>query len=215
MCTQRHTLKAFSIGEVILAAFVLTVGIIAMLRLITSSYSNSSASQDMIIAAELAQEGVELVRNIRDNNLARRVDNWTTGDNCQASYTGGCDTFRFFPINTNGNSKRCSIDYTYVYNNGPYVAGDPTGRIHCNTSDNALTLDGNGFYVHSGAASGRFYRIIKIDVDNRPGPNATALVQSIVTWRDPGSSYDGANSIGNCTLANKCVYAELLLESWK
>ncbi|KKT87829.1 MAG: hypothetical protein UW95_C0008G0012 [Parcubacteria group bacterium GW2011_GWC1_45_14] len=52
-----------------MALFVLSVGITGTLSLIATSVSNSNESRDAIVASQLAQEGVELVRNIRDTNV--------------------------------------------------------------------------------------------------------------------------------------------------
>jgi prepilin-type N-terminal cleavage/methylation domain-containing protein len=61
--------KGFSLLEVIISAFVLSVGITAVLGLMASNIKYSIDSRNSIIASELAQEGAELVRNIRDNNF--------------------------------------------------------------------------------------------------------------------------------------------------
>lgn len=61
--------KGFSILEVLAAVFVLSIGITAVLSLMSNSISNSVDSRNSIIASALAQEGAELVRNIRDNNF--------------------------------------------------------------------------------------------------------------------------------------------------
>jgi Tfp pilus assembly protein PilV len=62
--------RGFSMAEVIISSFVLSVGIVAMLNLISGSINNSIDSRDEVVAAQLAQEGEELIRNIRDNNYA-------------------------------------------------------------------------------------------------------------------------------------------------
>src|SRR3990172_3491439 len=87
--------KAFSLGEVILAGFVLTVGLLSISALITKSLQNSFENRDAIVAILLAQEGVELVRNVRDNNLA-------------AGGTG------FVAFDSSGN-KHCRIGYNDIF----------------------------------------------------------------------------------------------------
>jgi len=62
--------SGFSIGEVLLAAFIMVVALTVVVSLIASSMNHSMDSRNHIIASELAQEGAELVRNLRDNNLA-------------------------------------------------------------------------------------------------------------------------------------------------
>jgi prepilin-type N-terminal cleavage/methylation domain-containing protein len=62
--------NGFSLIEVIAATFVLAIGIMSVVGLMTKNIGNSIDSRDTIIASELAQEGIELVRNLRDNNFA-------------------------------------------------------------------------------------------------------------------------------------------------
>lgn len=75
--------KGFSLAEVIIAAFVIIIGIIGAMSLITYSISNVAIGKSQIIAASLAQEGMEIVRNIRDSNwIEQRINsdaNWNDG----------------------------------------------------------------------------------------------------------------------------------------
>lgn len=63
------TQKGFSLMEVLAAVFVLSVGMLAVIGLQTKTIITSFENRDSIMAAGLAQEGVELVRNIRDTNI--------------------------------------------------------------------------------------------------------------------------------------------------
>jgi len=67
--------KAFSIMEVMISAFILSVGLTAVIALMAGNIKNSINARDSIIASGLAQEGVELVRNIRDNNFVNNPEN--------------------------------------------------------------------------------------------------------------------------------------------
>ena len=67
--------KGFSIAETLIAVFILVVGLVSLIFLTANSMKNSMDSRDQIIAGALAQEGVELVRNIRDTNLASGASN--------------------------------------------------------------------------------------------------------------------------------------------
>jgi len=58
--------------EVIIAVFVITVGLLAVLGLINFLLNSAQSSKDNLVAAELAQEGVEIVRSMRDSQ-----DDWT------------------------------------------------------------------------------------------------------------------------------------------
>lgn len=89
----RKNIKGFSFIEVMLAVFIVTAGLIVSIQLVTQSLSQTIDSRNQIIASELAQEGVELVRNVRDTN-------WMTS---------GSTSFNYFPP---GNSSNCRIDYS-------------------------------------------------------------------------------------------------------
>lgn len=82
--------KGFSFLEVMITIAVLSAGILAALTLVANSIGNAMKARDSIIASSLAQEGVELVRNIRDNNyLTDPSDPFVDlidGDNYSISY---------------------------------------------------------------------------------------------------------------------------------
>jgi len=78
MITNRNN-KSFTILEVILAIFILTVAVFASFSLIQQTVVGVSLNQSKLIAYYLAQEGVEIVRNIRDTNWLHQGEGWTTG----------------------------------------------------------------------------------------------------------------------------------------
>lgn len=71
--------KGFSFLEVIIAVFVLETGLLAGMTLITAGLRNSLDSRNQSIAGLLAQEGVELMRNLRDNNWVDSSDSFVNG----------------------------------------------------------------------------------------------------------------------------------------
>lgn len=182
---SRKKIRGFTVGEVVLSSFIMTMGIVSVLGLINFSFKSSVEAQDIIVAAELAQEGVELARNIRDNAL---VDKMAT--------ESPTDVFTGFP---SGANSRCAIDY----NDTAFDCGSPIIT---------LTLDANGFYHHQTGAGARFYRMLKID---HTGGSDTARVKSFVTWKNPESNLNGGGDTSWCTLVNKCVYTEVFLTQWK
>jgi prepilin-type N-terminal cleavage/methylation domain-containing protein len=64
--------QGFSLVEVMLVVFILSTTLMVFIQVISQSVVHSIGSQESIIAAGLAQEGVELVKNIRDNNWANK-----------------------------------------------------------------------------------------------------------------------------------------------
>ena len=84
--------NGFTLLEVIIAISVITIGILGLYALIPKVISISSANIDRFIASQLAREGIEIVRNIRDTNWLEGVGvSWNDGltdcsTGCEADY---------------------------------------------------------------------------------------------------------------------------------
>ena len=70
---------AFSLIEVIMILFIASVGIMAALSLAIRSAYFQQAKKELGAAMFLANEGLEIMRNIRDTNVitSSSYDNWT------------------------------------------------------------------------------------------------------------------------------------------
>jgi Tfp pilus assembly protein PilV len=68
MSKRKQKKQGFSLIESLLAIGVLIVGILSAFILVVRSLSNIPLIQSRLIAANLAQEGIELVRQKRDTN---------------------------------------------------------------------------------------------------------------------------------------------------
>lgn len=125
--------SGFTLLEAITAIFLLTVGIGGISGLISQLITASNISSQRLIAAYLAQEGIEIVRNIRDTNLLQG-NNWDAGlNNCQ---TG------------------CEVDYTFTNKENPSLPSYDTGHF--------LNIDAKGFYSYSEGTPTIFKRKIQI-----------------------------------------------------
>ncbi len=115
---KRKKRKAFSLGEVLLSVFILGVTMVTISQLFVVGLKNFADTRDSIIASMLAQEGVELARNIRDNNWAKGNDSF---DNLEAtSAAGSCllDTDNKY---CNSNVENCfNTGCRLYYKNGKY-----------------------------------------------------------------------------------------------
>lgn len=67
MFFNNHNKKGLTIAELLVSIAILSFGLIAILRLMNFSIIASRQSKDQIIMANLAQEGLEIVRNIYDS----------------------------------------------------------------------------------------------------------------------------------------------------
>lgn len=87
--------RGFTLIEVIIALFIITIGAGAAFVLLQRTLAFSSKASFQLRASYLAQEGVELVRNIRDSNFLNihkgAGGNWDDGltscsSGCEADY---------------------------------------------------------------------------------------------------------------------------------
>jgi len=73
--------KAFTILEVVGAIFILTVGTSSAFILISQTFSATSLVKNKLVAVYLVQEGIEIVRNIRETTwLQKRTDSTLSWD---------------------------------------------------------------------------------------------------------------------------------------
>ena len=104
--------RAFTLIEVLAAMFVVVVGVIGVMGLITRTVSFNASVNSQLVASYLVQEGLEIARNIRDANflkIHKGVEGlWSDGltgcagpAGCQADYNDSAllsfqDRFHFF-----------------------------------------------------------------------------------------------------------------------
>ncbi len=191
MFFQKKLQKGFSTPEVVLSIFIVSVGMMAIMALMTSSLRYSYQSQDVIIATALAQEGLELVRNIRDNDFA------DGGTGFPASMFDRRDRYC-----------RTDWDDTQVW----------CRRADWNNVTTPTRYDlqlATGLYDHGGVGQGQgeYSRYLYIEYDDTAGQE-NALVRSFVVWGGGLVPPDDGNS-SQCTTANSCVFLETTLTSWK
>lgn len=101
--------KGFSMIEVIVAVFILSLAVIGSFILIQQTLIGTSANQMRLTASYLGQEGLEIVRNIRDTNWLKRQA-WTTnlgvgGGEQEADYLSNSlatSQNRYLKIDSNG-----------------------------------------------------------------------------------------------------------------
>lgn len=125
----------FTIIEVLFAALIITVGVIGAVNFVPKIISNTQANSSRFIASYLAQEGFEIVRNIRDGN-------WLEGD--------------LWSEGLNGCSAGCTTDYTVL---GQEDAALNTAR----PANQKLKLDENLGYNYDIGSETKFARKISID----------------------------------------------------
>lgn len=131
--------RGFTLVEVLVALTILTVGLIPAFQQATTAISLSGSIRNSLIASNLAQEGLEVVRAIRDAN-------WFADQPFNQGLDGGTPGFDYIylvqydsrapiPIGSNPPLKFDSASGLYQYTTGTdtifhraiYAQPDPTG----------------------------------------------------------------------------------------
>lgn len=142
--------KGFSLLEMIVVIFIISLGLVGILSLAVSSLKAGKFTKGKLVASELAQEGLEMVKNIRDENWLEE-DDWLDGINT------GDGTF--------------IIDYTgeSSIDDVPDSAASPGAKLY---------RDSNGWYQHSSSTVDTvFYRIIKVNNSNTASSSISCTVR--------------------------------------
>lgn len=154
-CFTLHA-SGFSLLETTIAIAILVTAVVGPLTLASSSIKASSLAKNNLIAANLAQEGMELIKNHRDNNLLRGVE-WIEDMGSPAAQT------RCF------SASGCQIDATTL-------VIDP-----CGASCDPLNLDTlSGLYSYGAGSLTIFTRKINIKSVNTDEIKVT----SAVSWSE-------------------------------
>ncbi len=152
--------NGFTILETIIAFFIITIGMVGVLTLVVQNVQVQYINKNVLIASHLAQEGLELVRNVRDNNWLTPGHGWTQDIVGDGTYT---------------------IDYR-----GRMNINNTANDI--NDAGAKLYIDSNGFYSHEATAEAtNFYRLITV-VDN--SGNGYLDVECKIRWLEKAQNYD-------------------------
>lgn len=173
--------NGFTLMEVMLSVSILSMGIVASFALISSSMARFSTSANKIIAINLAQDGLERVRNVRDTNwLKGKTDasDWDEkieGQGAQQFIQFSCvdwaDIDYVPPGQANGVTEQDRIDNC---DTRCQIYIDNVGGSKCFSDKD------NG-----GALYSNFYRLIHIIRINDQS-NSVAVT---VKWKDKGTDY--------------------------
>jgi len=77
MClNNKRTNKGFTLLELMAVTMIISIGLVGVMNLINQISLNSRLTRSKLTAAYLAQEGIEVVRNIRDTNWVENASQW-------------------------------------------------------------------------------------------------------------------------------------------
>lgn len=170
--------KGFSLVETLVAISIFTVSLLGIMSVLASSISHTNYAKQKMIATYLAQEGIEYMRNIRDDFVL--YDNWSNFKD--ALNQAKCDT--------SGNPKNCYVDDQSLDFTDPNM---PTTDLlkQCANGGNGdcpvlryNSITGKYGYASGGVDSG-FTRIIQATY-----PSSDDIkISSTVSWNQGSGNY--------------------------
>jgi len=159
ICWQNKE-SGLTLLEVIIATFILLIAVVGSYLAFSRILMVTSSISDRFVAAYLAQEGVEVVRNIRDTN-------WINS-------SGWDNILNTCPVNG------CELDYR---------TGTPDSSLVSlySYSGASLNIDSDGFYTYEdiGTTPTKFKRQIIIT----PSGDSMLDVVVNILWADKGQEY--------------------------
>lgn len=150
----------FSMLGIIIAIFITLIGIVGILMLVNDSLKGSGLSEMRVVAAGLAQEGVEIVRGFR-----REYSDWDDW------YNNIIDS-----------------DY-YIQYNSECLTCCPSLAGTCPTEETALKIDTSsgsyGIYQYNSGDNTTFFR--KVTINKLSNVEVQVIVE--VKWQSKGQEY--------------------------
>jgi len=130
--------KGFTIIEVTISIFVITIGIIGIYNLVPQVVLNNAVNINRLVASQLSMEGLEIIRNIRDSNWLKG-QSWDLGlgscaDGCEIDYNDQ----NFYPFS--GQGRVLLIDSNGFYNYSVGTATNFTRKITITNQGNYLDI---------------------------------------------------------------------------
>ncbi len=170
--------RGFTIIEAIIAVFILSMSITAMLGLTASSMTSARYADNEITANYLLQEAVDSIRNSRDT-IVFQQKNWA---GFLARYTScfspnGCEilnTGYFYPTGNGfgAQAKECNTNPTF-------------GEIKCSILKYDSSASNQAFYLSNAGTNSRFKRRVKMEmVQSGDGVKVKATIE----WQNGAST---------------------------
>ena len=160
LCSTFCDRRGFTMIETMVAIFVILTAVITPMSIASQALSSSRFAKEQITAFYLAQEGIELVRNIRDNNA---IAGTTWNEGILGASSLGAETFCYMGSGCTIDAKNLSVSA-------------------CSGACPILNIDVNGIYTYSAGTPSSFIRTIKIKVIN---PNEISITSSISWPKSP------------------------------
>lgn len=207
--------KGFTLIELIVTIGVLSLGILAVIALSGKSYGALSLQKNKLIGMNLAKEGIEIMRNIRDENWL-----YTESSHCDSNSTptvcadgrveqdgSDCDWRCGSKNIIEGNPGFFRMDENFrdLDRNGDVVIGSGAAT-DCQTDGVVIKKAVDDSLQHTSGTSTIFKRLISInrnlDLDNDGNSDNDIQIKISVCWTERGDEW-------------RSVFLEDHLYNWK
>jgi type II secretory pathway pseudopilin PulG len=174
----KKTKRAFTLVETLVAVSIFTMSILGLLSILSQGISDTGYAKKKMVAAYLAQEGIEYIRNMRDTFVLYDATDAPTG---WASFKNKLL------------SSSCQLSNGCYFNDGSLNYGNPSQPMAgitltaCGGSCSPLLYDGStGKYGYVSGTNSGFIRKIQINPINTD----EIRVFSTITWTQGSGSHD-------------------------
>jgi type II secretory pathway pseudopilin PulG len=156
--------SGFTILEIVAVIFIIALGLSGVMSLVNQNIQTGYINKNTLIASQLAQEGLELVRNKRDINWLQKGD-WKTSSTTNSR----------LDIIQDG---AYAVDYTGAIDAAVNDIADPGAKLY---------LTAGGFYTHAvTAVPTSFSRLIAVGDES----GASTTVRCDVRWQKGTNAYN-------------------------
>lgn len=160
--------RGFTLVETLVSLSIFVFAVVGLITITAQGVNNTNYAKSKITAVALSQEGIEIVRNVRDSYLlADGVTGWTNF----TSYMNGLGCM---------DGDVCNINPTFT---DPQDLSANNGVVDCSPEESCrLTHDisGNGYYDLNQSTDSPYIRLITINTDST-SPDSIEVV-STVKW---------------------------------
>lgn len=154
--------SGFTLLETMVAIAILLIAVVGPISIIGGSLHNIYFARDQVIAVNLAQEGIEVIRQVRDTNMLKN-NNWDKGFELSQCGAG---------------NKECIVDASM-----DSLVISPCGGSSCSPTDSLVYQDSNGLYRQTlspaGMTATNFSRKVTAQAIVN---NVEYKITSTVTW---------------------------------
>ena len=186
---KKNNKNAFSIIEVMIAIFVFAFWLTSVFAMLSWSISMSDYSRNLIVASHLADEQLELFKNIRDSNY-KKGKKWDIINPAERNVSAETNSFEV------GSYYR--LEYHELWNSNsfptlvkklPWDFGGWNDQDETYANDNSklcITPDGQYTYDCSGNKETAYYRYIRVEIPEYSGgqeiENAYKITSTVI-WK--------------------------------